>query len=242
MDLRSITRYPLKGFAGERLKKASTHRFKTLQGDRQHALQYAERNPLKQEGWRPKKFFVQSVQTDLCSQIKVYWTSEMVHFDYHGDALAIDRDPFDGDTLAQWIRSLSPDLGKLNVEMLSTGFTDEREAYVSLLNRSTVTAIAEATDTSDHPERYRANLLIDGVHPFEELSWVGSTLQIGRATFEVIEPIVRCRATECDWHGSRTADFLDRLDRQLNTDVCGLFLRSLDYSEIVESDKLILVN
>ena len=242
MELQSITRYPLKGFAGEQLSKASTHRYKTLQGDRQHALQYVERNPLKQEGWRPKKFFVQSAQTDLCSQIKVDWTSEMVHFDYHGDSLAIDRDPFDGDTLTQWIRSLSPDLGRLSLETLATGFTDEYEAYVSLLNRSTVTAIAEATDTSDYPERYRANLLINGVQPFEELSWVGSTLQIGKATFEVIEPIVRCEATECDWHGSRTADFLDRLDRQLNTDICGLFLRSLEDSEIVESDELIMVN
>ena len=242
MELQSITRYPLKGFAGERLNKAPTHRFKTLQGDRKHALQYAERNPLKQEEWRPKKFFVQSVQTDLCSQISVDWTSKVVHFDYRGDALAINRDPFDGDTLTQWIRSLSPDLGQLTLETLTTGFTDEREAYVSLLNRSTVTAIVEATDTSDHPERYRGNLLIEGVHPFEELSWVGSTLQIGKATFEVIEPIVRCRATEFDWHGSRTSDFLDRLDRKLHTDVCGLFLRSLDASEIVEGDQLIMVD
>ena len=95
---------------------------------------------------------------------------------------------------------------------------------------------------SDHPERYRGNLLIDGVDPFEELSWIGRTLQIGNATFEVVEPIVRCRATECDWNGTRTANFLDRLDRQLDTNVCGLFLRSLDNSEIVEGDQLIMVS
>ena len=242
MKLQSITRYPLKGFAGERLKKSSIQRFQTLQGDRQYALQYAERNPPAQEGWRPKKFFAQSVQTDLCSQIKVDWTLENVHFDYQGDGLVIDRNPFDGDTLIEWIRSLSPDLGQLTLETLATGFTDEREAYISLLNRSTVTAIAKATDTSDHPERYRGNLLIDGVDPFEELSWVGRTLQIDDATFEVVEPIVRCKATECDWHGTRTADFLDRLNRQLDTDVCGLFLRSLDNSEIIEGGQLMMVS
>ena len=242
MKLQSITRYPLKGFAGERLNKSSIQRFQTLQGDRQYALQYAERNPPAQEGWRPKKFFAQSVQTDLCSQIKVDWTLENVHFDYQGDGLLIDRNPFDGDTLIEWIRSLSPDLGQLTLETLATGFTDEREAYISLLNRSTVTAIAKATDTSDHPERYRGNLLIDGVDPFEELSWVGRTLQIGNATFEVVNPIVRCRATECDWHGTRTADFLDLLDRQLDTDVCGLYLRSLDNSEIVKCGQLIMVS
>jgi len=242
VKLQSITRYPLKGFAGERLNKSPTQRFQTLQGDRQYALQYAKRNPPAQAGWRPKKFFVQSVQTDLCSQINLDWTLENVHFDFQRNGLAIDRNPFDGNTLIEWIRSLSPDLGQLTLETLTTGFTDEREAYVSLLNRSTVTFIAKATDTSDHPERYRGNLLIDGVDPFEELSWVGRTLQIGNATFEVVEPIVRCRATEYDWHGTRTAGFLDRLDRQLDTDVCGLFLRSLDNSKIVEGDQLIIVS
>ena len=108
MKLQSITRYPLKGFAGERLNKSPTQRFQTLQGDRQYALQYAERNPPAQAGWRPKKFFVQSVQTDLCSQIKVDWTLENVHFDYQRNGLAIERNPFDGNTLIEWIRSLSP--------------------------------------------------------------------------------------------------------------------------------------
>ena len=64
-------------------------------------------------------------------------------FDYQGNGLAIDRNPFDGDTLIEWIRSLSPDLGQLTLETLTTGFTDEREAYISLLNRSTITAIAK---------------------------------------------------------------------------------------------------
>ena len=36
-----------------------------------------------------------------------------------------------------------PDLSQLTLETLTTGLTDEREAYVSLLNRSTVTAIAK---------------------------------------------------------------------------------------------------
>jgi uncharacterized protein YcbX len=95
---------------------------------------------------------------------------------------------------------------------------------------------------SDHPERYRGNLLIDGLDPFEELTWVGKTLQIGSATFEVIEPIVRCRATECDWHGSRTDGFLDRLDQSLDTDVCGLFLRAVGDGEVKIADQLTVLS
>ena len=238
MQILSITRYPIKGFAGEALQNTLVRSLKTLPGDRQHALQYVDRIPPSSKGWRPKKYFLQSVQTNLCSEIHIEWNSDIVHFNYRGNPFKIPRTALANGSLPQWIASLAPELGEFTLETLETGFTDERDAYVSLVNRSTVSAIAEATGTSDHPERYRGNLLVDGVRPFDELNWVGQTLQIGTATFEVVEPIVRCKATECDWHGSRTEGFLDRLDQQLNTDICGLFLRAFGDGEIKITDQL----
>lgn len=132
----------------------------------------------------------------------------------------------------------NPYLGEFTLETLETGFTDEPDSYASLVSQSTVTAIAKATRTSNYPERYRGNLLIAGVPPFEELSWVGKTLKIGSATFEVIEPIVRCKATEYDWHGSRTDGFLDRLNQKFDTDTCGLFLRAVTDGKIETNDQL----
>ena len=238
MQILSITRYPIKGFAGEALQNTLVRSLKTLPGDRQHALQYVDRIPPSSKGWRPKKYFLQSVQTNLCSEIHIEWNSDIVHFNYRGNPFKIPRTALANGSLPQWIASLAPELGEFTLETLETGFTDERDAYVSLVNRSTVSAIAEATGTSDHPERYRGNLLVDGVRPFDELNWVGQTLQIGTATFEVVEPIVRCKATECDWHGSRTEGFLDRLDQQLDTDICGLFLRAFGDGEIKITDQL----
>ena len=238
MQILSITRYPIKGFAGEALQNTLVRSLKTLPGDRQHALQYVDRIPPSSKGWRPKKYFLQSVQTNLCSEIHIEWNSDIVHFNYRGNPFKIPRTALANGSLPQWIASLALELGEFTLETLETGFTDERDAYVSLVNRSTVSAIAEATGTSDHPERYRGNLLVDGVRPFDELNWVGQTLQIGTATFEVVEPIVRCKATECDWHGSRTEGFLDRLDQQLDTDICGLFLRAVGDGEIKITDQL----
>jgi uncharacterized protein YcbX len=238
MQILSITRYPIKGFAGEALQNTLVRSLKTLPGDRQHALQYVDRIPPSSKGWRPKKYFLQSVQTNLCSEIHIEWNSDIVHFNYRGNPFKIPRTALANGSLPQWIASLAPELGEFTLETLETGFTDERDAYVSLVNRSTVSAIAEATGTSDHPERYRGNLLVDGVRPFDELNWIGQTFQIGTATFEVVEPIVRCKATECDWHGSRTEGFLDRLDQQLDTDICGLFLRAVGDGEIKITDQL----
>ena len=226
MLLTSITRYPIKGLAGELLTDVEVKRGETLPGDRRHALQFCNQVPPDPINWRPKKYFLQSTQTNLCADIKIQWTTDNVVFSHADQTLTTTRDLLDRETFAEWISRLDPSLGKFTVETLKTGFTDEKEAFVSLLNRSTISAIANATGTTDHPERYRGNLLIEQAKPFQELQWIGKTLMIGTVEFKVIEPIVRCRATEYDWHGTHTRGFLDHLNQLCETDVCGLFLRA----------------
>ena len=242
MKLLAIRRYPIKGLAGESLTETPIMPGQTIGGDRQYALQYGDRIPPSETGWRPKKYFLQSVHTNLCSDIQIQWQADTIHLRYRDQTLSLSRDPIDQEALTRWVTMLDPSLGEFTVERLDSGFTDEAEAYVSLINQATVTAIATATATADHPERYRGNVLIDGIPAFEELNWVGQTIAIGSAEFEVVEPIVRCRATECDWNGTRTNDFLSRLDQHLQTDICGLFLRSLNQGSIAVNDPLRLIS
>lgn len=241
MKLVSIRRYPIKGLAGESLTETPVMPGQTIAGDRQYALQYRDRISPWEKGWRPKKYFLQSVHTSLCSEIQTQWADDTINFRYRDQTLSISRYPIDQETLTCWITMLDPSLGEFTVERLDSGFTDEPEPYVSLINQATVTAIATATETTDRPERYRGNVLIDGAPPFEELNWVGHTIAIGTAEFEIVEPIVRCRATEYDWNGTRTSDFLSRLDQHLQTDTCGLFLRPINQGSIAVNDALQLI-
>ncbi|MEL7173659.1 MAG: MOSC domain-containing protein, partial [Pseudomonadota bacterium] len=50
-----------------------------------------------------------------------------------------------------------------------------------------------------HPmqvRRFRGNLWLEGLAPWEEEAWVGREIAIGDVRFRVDEPIGRCRATE----------------------------------------------
>ncbi len=238
MILTSITRYPIKGLAGELLTDVAVKRGETLPGDRRHALQFCDRVPPDPENWRSKKYFLQSTQSNLCADIRIQWTTNFVTLSHSNQTLTMSRDLLDGRNFAEWISRLDPSLGQFTLETLDSGFTDEKEAYVSLLNRSTIKAIAKATGTTDYPERYRGNLLIEQAKPFQELQWVGKTLMIGSAQFEVIEPIIRCRATEFDWHGKRTRGFLNRLNQLCETDVCGIFLHTSSGGLISTGDRI----
>ncbi len=223
MKLKGITRYPVKGLAGEALDGAIIRANQTLTGDRQYALQHRDRIPPSGEGWRPKKFFLQSVQTDTLAELQVQWSETEATFTLGPETLRL-KWPNEADGLADWLSDRVADTNGLQLVECPTGFTDEPTPYVSLINAETVRAIAEATETYASEKRYRGNLLIEGVPAFAETGWVGQTLTIGEATFRVAEPIVRCRATECSWIAPREVDFLTRLETHCDTDCCGLFL------------------
>ena len=42
----------------------------------------------------------------------------------------------------------------------------------------------------------RANIIFDGVEPFEEHSWVGKHVRCGSVVLQITEPTIRCPATE----------------------------------------------
>ena len=61
------------------------------------------------------------------------------------------------------------------------------------------------------PHRFRANIWVDDLGPWEEFEWLGKTLRIGGAVFEGVERIQRCKATMTNpTTGRRDADTLGR--------------------------------
>lgn len=237
MKLTGITRYPIKGLAGRSDNRVSVRPHRTLEGDREYALQHIDRIPPSAEGWRPKKFFLQSVQTNHLAAIDTQWDTDQLTVSLNGESLRIIW-PEECPALATWIAERVPETDGLSCVSCPTGFTDEPTPYVSLINEATVEAIAKATQTQAAPERYRGNLLISGAKPFAEHDWVGQTLVIGEVAFKVEEPIVRCRATECDWHGHRDLGFVETLRRTFDTDCCGLFLTAQSEGSIAIGDAI----
>ncbi len=225
MRLSAIHRYPIKGFAAESLEAIDLQIAHRLPGDRIAALRHQDRVPPVDSGWRPKKYFLQSVQTDLLAEIQVDWAADAVQLTHRADRLTLPRPLPKTTELADWIAARIPDHPGFVFTEEQTGLTDEPEPFVSLINQATVDAIAEATGTRSNPARYRGNLVIEGTPAFAEADWVGAVLTIGEVSFDVIEPTVRCLATECDWQGQRDVGFVERLKSQLDTDCCGVFLK-----------------
>jgi uncharacterized protein YcbX len=96
-------------------------------------------------------------------------------------------------------------------------YQDRPDGYVTLHGRSSVTALGEALGTEVSEVRFRSNVAIDGLEPFEEQGWIGRTLRIGDTRFRVHAPIGRCLATHANPDtGERDQPVLTTLTRSFD--------------------------
>jgi uncharacterized protein YcbX len=68
---------------------------------------------------------------------------------------------------------------------------------ITLHSRASLTAVSRAVEANQLSEqRFRSNIAIDGLDAWEEQSWVGRKIRIGRINFDVVTPKSRCLATQ----------------------------------------------
>ncbi len=124
-----------------------------------------------------------------------------------------DKDP---GALIQWVMAISPTNRALPAHVVrvgKTGLTDTDFPSISLINMASHSAVETQLGRKISANRWRANLFLDGLEPWEERDWIGKTIRVGRAELEIREHITRCLATTTSTRtGERDADTLGALD------------------------------
>lgn len=127
---------------------------------------------------------------------------------------------FDPDTEADrfldWVRPLMPENRAQSARILRVegrGMTDTDFPSISLLNLASNDDLAGKMDQPISPLRWRGNIHLSGLEPWEEMDWIGRTVRVGAAELTIREPIVRCLATTANPEtGERDADTLGALN------------------------------
>jgi ferredoxin-NADP reductase/uncharacterized protein YcbX len=201
-----IRRYPVKGLGGESLTSAEIGP-RGICWDRALALPNG-RQPLQPHGhWTPfEAFAVLKTRGDigeLAARIEPHGAelqdAKSVDISRKGSLVAsvpiVDGTPRPAqhDTVGAWIGT---DGEERAVFSPGVPLWDDDAAQASIINLATVRSIGAAmgVDILD-PLRFRANIYLDGLAPWEEFRWIGCRVQIGNAVGEVFSPIQRCRAT-----------------------------------------------
>jgi uncharacterized protein YcbX len=178
----SLRRYPVKSMGGEDLARADLDA-RGIEGDRWYAVR--DDDGRFASGKNTRRFrrrdgvFAYSAATEPDGAVLVSSAGQSWHVgDPHLD------------------QNLTAALG-VPVRVAPEGdVRHQDQGSVSLVGTATLRWCAERWGGSPDPRRLRVNIVCETAEPFEEETWVGSTLQAGTARLRVVERIPRCRTVD----------------------------------------------
>lgn len=239
--LAAIWRHPIKSHGREQIDTVTVEAGKALPGDRVWAVAH-ERScfDVARPSWAPCGDFSRGATAPRLQAITTFTDPQTGKLTLsHPDRpdLTIDpEDHGDGCLLVQWVMPISLGAKLLPARLVRApdeAMTDTGYQSISLINLASHRAVEAQLGHDISPLRWRGNLLVDGLEPWEEMDWIGRTITIGGAEFEVVEPIQRCRATEANPEtGERDADTLGALRDGFNHQNCGIYLKVARGGEI----------
>jgi hypothetical protein len=92
---------------------------------------------------------------------------------------------------------------RLPLRLVGDGVTpryqDNQGGHATLHGRASLASVALATgDPRLDESRFRSNIAVEGLAPWEELDWMGRRVRVGGVEFEVVRRKVRCLATHAN--------------------------------------------
>jgi len=244
-----ILRYPVKGLNAEALERVVLEPGRRLPGDRRFAIAHGSAmtaGPIT--GWQPRDGFLMLARHERLALLKAHYDAEIGFLTLSRGGKQVARGNIHtplGRTLVEqflgaFMKTELRGAAKI-VEAREGGFTDIPEGWLSIVNLASVRDFeARIVRASIDPVRFRANLYVDGIDPWRELSWTGREIAIGAVRLRVTGRIERCAATNVD-PKTGTRDL--NIPRALATGVghcdMGIYAEVLNAGEVKSGDNLI---
>jgi hypothetical protein len=252
MQIESLYRYPVKGLTPEILASASLSPGSCIPWDRAFALAQGDAalDP-DHPAWIPKTNFMCLLRNAGIARLQT-------RFDEAASRLTIttpDGEVFAADPLAPegqaaltnfFIDYLGPETRfgpdqkppKFH-HFPDHSFCDHKSQVISLIGLGSLRALEAAVGAKRDKRRFRANIYIEGIAPWEEFNWLGRTIKIGEVTAIVQERIDRCGATTVNPDtAERDANPVKELQQNFGHIELGIFAEVLSSGVIRTGDTI----
>ena len=200
--LAHIFRHPIKAHGRQELPGVTLETGRCLPHDRAWAVAHEAARLV--EGWNPCMNFTRGAKTPALQAINAEFdegTGQITLTHPLRDAISFDPDSADGQAaFLNWVAPLMAGGRAQPARLVSAGrgMTDTDYESLSLLNLSSLRALSQRAGRELGLARWRGNLWLDGLAPWEEFDLIGREIRIGAARLEIRERITRCRATMVD--------------------------------------------
>ncbi|WP_019903688.1 MOSC domain-containing protein [Methylobacterium sp. 77] len=251
----ALYRYPIKGLSAEALTRMSVTPEGGLAHDREYALALGT-TPFDPEKPEPldKGFFLMLRNNTALAALATRLDPATGH-------LTIRRD---GENLFE--ADLSTEAGRAGTEEFFVDYLGEETRgrprlvrgenhkftdasvlspvmmrAISVVNLASVRALSEATGRDLDPLRFRANIHLDGLEPWQELDWVGREVVIGPVRFRGLARTPRCGAVNVNpTTAERDANLPKAIKQHFGHVDLGIYLEVVEGGTIAPADRLAL--
>ncbi len=244
----SLQRHPLKSHGREALSRVALKAGSGLPWDRHWAVAH-EAAKLTAGEWAPCANFSRGSKAPMLMAINARLDEGTAALTLrHPERPEITFRPDDPDEAARfldWVRPLCPPDRAQPARLYAVpgrGMTDTDYPSVSLISLASNRALGEQMGLDLSPLRWRANVWLEALRPFEERDWIGRRLRLGQAVLEIVEPKERCLATTANpATGIRDADTLRALMALHGDKDFGLYARVVEGGEVSVGDAVELL-
>jgi len=201
-----ICRYPVKGLNAEALDRVEIRAGEGLPHDRRFAIAHGStRFSGGVPHWLPKSNFLMLARDEKLAQLAVSFEDQTGLLAIHrkgkqvikANACEAMGRTLIGQFFAGFMASSVRGAPRF-VEAPGQMFSDTEDKFISLINLESVRDLERVARRPIDPRRFRGNLLIEGLAPWEELKWIGTDLKVGTSILQVVDSIDRCAATNVD--------------------------------------------
>ena len=226
--LARLFRHPIKGVGREELGSVMLAAGACLPYDRHWAV--AHEAARLTGAWAPCANFCRGAKAPALMAVtsrlnEVTGTVALSHPQRH-DLVFRPDDPADLPAFLDWMAPLSPPDRARPSQIVSVGrgMTDSAFQSVSILSLASLGDLAARMSHDLSVHRWRGNIWLDGLEPWQEWNWIGRSLRIGQTELRIEERITRCRATSADPEtGLIDADTLGGLQQAYGHQDFGLY-------------------
>jgi uncharacterized protein YcbX len=252
MRLQSLYRYPVKGLSPEPLDEATLVAGGYFPGDRLYAIENGPSgfDAAKPEH-QPKIKYLMLMRNESLARLKTRYddATRTLSIEHEGRIAARgDLSTPDGRAAIEaFFAGYMPDELRGAVKVLEAPkdyrFTDSPRGFVSLINLASVQAIETLVDGGVDPLRFRGNLYLDGLKPWEEFDLLDAVLAVGAdVRLKVLKRTERCAATTVDpTTGLRDLMIPRALMRAFDHADCGVYAEVLRGGAIRPGDEVRMV-
>jgi uncharacterized protein YcbX len=210
----ALYRYPVKGFTPEACETLTVLDQGRIAGDRVLSFRFAD-SPAADADWVKKYECVVLANTPGLARLGVAFDHEKGRLRMAQDGAVLAEASLDADgrkrlaaALADFVLKLPENPLAAHPERLplrlvgdgvSPRYQDNEGGQATLHGRGSLAAVALATGDPQLDEvRFRSNIAVGGLEPWEELGWMGRRVRVGEVEFEVVRQKVRCLATHAN--------------------------------------------